>query len=141
MPSLHEMPLRTKEDVIAFWQQWEEEMEEGFIVKDSGNRQQFASGMMRDTEQDKIQYDLVFDGPLFERLAIHLTKGAKKYARRNWMKAGGQEELERFRSSAIRHFYQWMRGDMDEDHFAAVVFNLNGYEYLREKLQEKEGSQ
>lgn len=50
------------------------------------------------------------------------------------MKAAGLEEMERFRESAARHFFQWMRGDTDEDHAAAVVFNLNGYEYVKDKL-------
>lgn len=106
-----------------------------FTVKDSGDRTQFASGMVRDTTAAKIDYSLCLDGPLMERLAAHLTKGAQKYAARNWMLATGQEELERFRTSAARHFMQWWRGDQDEDHFAAVVFNLNGAEYVRERMK------
>lgn len=105
-----------------------------FEVKDGGERIKFASGMQRDTDTNKTRYDLVFDGPLVERLAIHLTKGAMKYEARNWMKASGPAELERFRQSAIRHFIQYMSGAVDEDHFAAVVFNLNGMEYVRAKL-------
>jgi hypothetical protein len=106
----------------------------GFDVKDSGERQQYPSGMQRDTTEDKVRYDLVFDGPLVERLATHLTKGAKKYDARNWMKASGQDELERFRESAARHFFQWLRGDTDEDHAMAVVFNINGALYVEEKM-------
>lgn len=105
-----------------------------FVVKDSGQRQDYASGMRRDVEDGKADYELVFDGPLIDRLAEHLTKGAKKYGRKNWQNANSQEELERFRRSAIRHFRQWLRGDMDEDHFAAVVFNLNAAEYVKEKI-------
>jgi hypothetical protein len=56
------------------------------------------------------------------------------------MKANSVEEMERFRESAARHFVQWMNGERDEDHAAAVVFNLNGYEYVRERLQ-SQGSQ
>lgn len=104
-----------------------------FAVKDSGNRQEFESGMKRDTNENKTLYDLVFDGPMFERLAVHLTKGAQKYDARNWMKASGDAELTRFRESAIRHFIQWMRGDVDEDHAAAVMFNINGAEYVKER--------
>lgn len=108
-----------------------------FTVKDSGERQQFASGMQRDVTDDKVRYDLAFDGPMFERYAAHMTKGAQKYEARNWMKATGAEEMERFRQSAIRHFVQWLRGDRDEDHAAAVMFNLNGYEYVRETMRPK----
>lgn len=109
-----------------------------FSVKDSGERAQWPSGMQRDVQTDKVLYDLVFDGPMFERYAAHLTKGARKYSPRNWMKACSQEELDRFRSSAVRHFWQWMRGDRDEDHAAAVMFNLNGAEYVKERLTQAE---
>ena len=105
-----------------------------YNVKDSGQRQQFAGGMQRDVTDGKIDYSLVFDGPMLKRWAEHLTKGAIKYLKRNWMKATGQEELDRFRESAARHFVQWMQGDRDEDHAAAVIFNINGAEYVRERL-------
>ena len=62
-----------------------------FVVKDSGKRQEFNGGMVRDTTEGKTDYSLVLDGPMFDRWAIHLTKGAVKYAKRNWMKAAGQE--------------------------------------------------
>ena len=77
-----------------------------FTVKDSGERQQFSSGMVRDTANDKVNSALVLDGPMFLRWATHLTKGAIKYTKRNWMKAAGDEEYERFRESAVRHFVQ-----------------------------------
>lgn len=108
-----------------------------FGLKDSGVREQFTSGMQRDTAKDKIDYSLIFDGPLLKRWATHLTKGAQKYDRRNWMKATGQAELERFRASAARHFAQWMAGECDEDHAAAVVFNMNGAEYVKDRLDEE----
>ncbi len=105
-----------------------------FLVKDSGKREQFESGMVRDVTEGKIDYSLVFDGPMFERWAQHMTKGAVKYSKRNWMKAAGQAEFERFRESALRHFVQWFMGKTDEDHAAATVFNINGAEYVSEKI-------
>jgi len=109
-----------------------------FTVKDSGQRKEFSSGMVRDVTDDKISYALIYDGPMLKRWATHLTAGAKKYTARNWMQANSPEEMERFRDSAIRHFTQWVNGDRDEDHASAVYFNLNGYEYVREKLTEGE---
>lgn len=106
-----------------------------FTVKDSGERKQWPSGMRRDTDDTKVRWDLVFDGPMLRRYAEHLTKGAVKYEPRNWMKASSQEERDRFRASAARHFAQWMAGDKDEDHAAAVMFNLTGYEYVEERLR------
>lgn len=110
-------------------------VEDAFIIKDSGQRTLFDSGMIRDVATDKVDYSLALDGPMFDRLAVHLTKGAKKYAKRNWMQANGPAELERFRESALRHFLQWYRGETDEDHAAAVLFNINGAEYVKERLQ------
>lgn len=107
-----------------------------FEIKDSGQRQQFDSGMVRDTTEGKIDYHRVFDGPMLERWAVHLTKGATKYPDvrpgvANWTLADGPAELARFKASALRHFVQWFRGDTDEDHAAAIMFNVNGAEYVR----------
>jgi len=105
-----------------------------FVTKDSGERALFESGMVRDVSTNKIDYSLVLDGPMFQRWAELMDRGAKKYAARNWMKANGQAELDRFRESAFRHFLQWFRGDTDEDHGAAVMFNINGAEYVKERI-------
>ena len=101
-----------------------------YVVKDSGKREEFESGMVRDTATGKTDYLLVRDGPMYERWAEHLRKGAEKYAKRNWMQANGAAELERFRESAVRHMEAWLRGETDEDHAAAVFFNINGAEYV-----------
>lgn len=112
--------------------------ENQFTVKDSGKRMQFDSGMVRDTTEGKTDYTLVLDGPMFKRWAEHLTKGAIKYNKRNWMKAKGQAELDRFKESALRHFLQWYWDDIDEDHAAAVFFNINSAEYTKNQIA-KEG--
>ncbi len=106
------------------------------MIKDSGKRLHLP-GMVRDVTDNKIDYSLVFDGPLFERLAKHLTEGAAKYTKRNWMGAHTKEEYERFRESAVRHFIQYLRGDTDEDHFAAAIFNMNGMELVKDKLSKE----
>lgn len=113
---------------------------EGFQVKDSGKRQSFESGMVRDTQDGKVDYTRVLDGPMFHRWAAHVTKAEVKYPDiapgvPNWTLANGEEEKQRFKKSAFRHMIQWLRGDTDEDHAAAVMFNINGYEYVREKMK------
>lgn len=112
-----------------------------FEIKDSGEREEYESGMRRDTEDGKLDYTLLFDGPLADRLAEHLTKGRLKYDQErgpfdppNWMLADSPEEMMRFRRSALRHMRQWLRGDVDEDHAAAIVFNVFAFEYVRERL-------
>jgi Domain of unknown function (DUF5664) len=103
-------------------------------IKDSGKRESFDSGMVRDITEGKTDYLLVRDGPMYQRWAEHLTNGAKKYDKRNWMKANGQAELDRFRESAARHMEAWLRGNIDEDHAAGVYFNINGAEYIKARL-------
>jgi len=108
--------------------------EEKFEIKSGGVRKTFDSGMQRDVDDNKIMWDLVYDGPMLARYARHLTLGAQKYSRRNWMSASTMEEMERFRESAARHFAAWMAGERDEDHASACFFNIQGYEYVRDKL-------
>jgi len=112
-----------------------------FAVIDTGNKKEFESGMVRNSAEGKVEFDRVFDGPLFERWATHLTRGAAVYpdlpdGRPNWTLANGQAELNRFRRSAVRHFVQAIRGDTDEDHFAAVCFNMNGMLYVQQRMAE-----
>ena len=117
-------------------------MSEGFEVKDSGERKQFESGMVRDAAEGKINFLLVRPGPMFRRWAAHLTKAEAKYPPPepgvpNWTLASGPEELDRFRQSAARHFESWLNDETDEDHAAGVIFNVNGAEYVKEKLATK----
>jgi hypothetical protein len=111
-----------------------------FEVKDSGKRKEFAGGMVRDTSEGKTDFWRVPIGPMFKRWAELVTRAAVKYPDiapgvPNWTLAEGEEELHRFKASAFRHFMQWLEGQTDEDHAAAVLFNINGAEYLKEKLR------
>lgn len=113
-----------------------------YVVKDSGKRQEFDSGMTRDIEEGKLDWWRLFDGVMPRRLVEHLTKGAVKYPDvepgvANWTQANSPEEVQRFRSSAARHFAQWMAGETDEDHAAGIIFNVNGAETTEEKLMEE----
>lgn len=110
-----------------------------FITKDSGKRQNFSSGMRRDVQENKPRYDLIIpigqEDHLLKRWAELMDRGMTKYGYRNWELANSEEELLRFKASAWRHFVQAMSGIGDEDHFAAVCFNLNAIVFLEEKLK------
>ncbi len=103
-------------------------------VKDSGKRESYSTGMVRDTQDGKPAFSLLlregvpFEEQMLTRWAQHMANGAKKYGDRNWEKAATTEEMERFKASAIRHLVQWACGDESEDHAAAVFFNINAYE-------------
>jgi len=105
-----------------------------FTTKDSGKRVEFESGMRRDTQEGKPRYDLI-DRDFLKRWALLMTRGADKYGAENWRKANSQEELDRFKASALRHLMQYLEGDREEDHAAAVAFNLAAAEYVRSKLE------
>lgn len=112
-------------------------------LKDSGQRLLFASGMVRDVDDTKPAFDLVipegipYKELMLTRWAELLRKGAIKYSRRNWEKANSNDELDRAKASAFRHFMQWFSDETDEDHAAAVFFNINEVETIRYK-QKKE---
>lgn len=103
-----------------------------FIVRDSGKRTAYESGMVRDTQDGKPDYRLIPTWFLTQ-LADHLTKGAKKYGADNWQLACSSEEARRFESSAMRHLVQLLNGETDEDHMSAVVFNVMALTYTREQ--------
>ena len=115
---------------------------EQFETHDSGERSEFSTGMVRDTDTGKTRYDLLLPldckRPLLVRWAELLTRGSIKYARRNWEKAATREEYTRFKQSAWRHFFQYMLDvDDGEDHAAAIIFNVQGMEYVKERLDAK----
>jgi hypothetical protein len=119
------------------FKEWEQVMQ--FETKDSGQRQEFSTGMKRDVQEGKPRYDLV-DWPMIKRWAELMERGAKKYGEHNWKKAATEEELNRFKASALRHMVQYFIGEIDEDHAAAIFFNVSGAEMVKEKLNVKASS-
>lgn len=115
-----------------------------YSTKDSGRREEYASGMRRDTQEGKPDFFLLmplglpYEEQMLTRWAELMTRGAEKYGRRNFEKAKGLEELERFKSSAIRHMYQWLTDASDEDHAAAVMFNIMAAEYTKWRIRQKD---
>lgn len=113
----------------------------GFVTKDSGKREEYGSGMVRDTQDGKPRYDLLlpkdvpYSDQFLTRVAGLLARGAEKYSDRNWEQASGTEELDRFKSSAFRHLMQWLTDETDEDHGAAVVFNILAFETVKWKME------
>ena|SRR5690606_1387911 len=93
-----------------------------YITKDSGKRESFESGAVRDTQEGKPRYDLIPPAPL-KRVAELYARGAEKYSAHNWTRGMGTS---RMLASAMRHLEQYRAGDVDEDHLAAVVFNVFG---------------
>lgn len=109
-----------------------------YEIKDSGERASFAGGMVRDTAEGKTDFTSLLFGPMLKRWAAHLTKGRIKYPDPepgvpNWTLAEGRAEWVRARESLMRHFFQYLDGDQDEDHAAAIFFNINLMEYTLDR--------
>jgi len=103
-----------------------------FITKDSGERQSFESGMVRDTQEGKPRYDLIPVGPL-RRVADLYARGAIKYDDNNWMKG---QPYSRAYASLFRHVIGWREGDRTEDHLAGVIFNAMALMYYEDNKPE-----
>ncbi len=112
-------------------------------IKDSGERVRFASGSLRDPSTGKLDWTRITWGPMMRRWAQHLTTAEAKYPDPkpdgvpNFMLIETEEELVRYRKSAFRHFMAWFNGETDEDHAAAVFFNINGVEIIKDKQKGK----
>lgn len=104
----------------------------GFSLRTDGSVARNESGMLKE-KSGKACPTLVPTSFLW-RLAGHMTRGAEKYERDNWRKGRSQAELDGFRDSAFRHFLLWLDGIEDEDHMAAVCFNMWAAEHVRENL-------
>lgn len=91
-----------------------------YVIHDSGTREEFPSGMVRDRREGKGRYDLISPFAL-RRLAGVYERGAVKYDERNWEKGA---PYCRFLDSALRHIEQYLARETDEDHLAQAAWNL-----------------
>lgn len=88
-------------------------------MTDSGKRQEFETGAVRDSADDKPRPDLI--SPYAnEREGAWLAAGAKKYLERNWEQG---MPISRCIASLERHVIAYKKGKRDEDHMAAIRTN------------------
>ena len=118
-------------------------------LKDSGSRRSFDSGAARDIAEGKGRCDLLPLAILGQRLNVtehaldlfcdrafsgnnftmylevskHYEDGATKYSERNWEKG---IPVHCYIDSAVRHLLKYFRGDKDEPHDRAFVWNILG---------------
>ena len=109
-------------------------------IDGGGVRETYDSGMMREPDTGKPRFDLLlplgvpYDEQFLTRIAALMARGAEKYEDRNWEVANSVSELDRMKSSAFRHFMQWLSGETDEDHAAAIVFNVMAAENTQRNI-------
>lgn len=104
-------------------------------IQDSGERQEFDTGSVRDTQENKGRFDLVTPFGI-RRVAKHYQGGAVKYDARNWEKG---QPIMRYLDSAERHINDlkaaMLLGEQTEDHAAAIAWNMFGFMHTEEMLK------
>ncbi len=78
-----------------------------------------------------LVYPTVYEAML--EVAKHYEDGAVKYSPRNWEKG---INLSVYVDSGIRHYFKFMRGDNDEPHGRAFVWNMLGLLWTHENRPE-----
>jgi len=95
-------------------------------------KRKFETGAQRDTDIGKPKMSLVPTAELV-RLMNHYRNGGAKYGENNW-KCGMKTSV--FYDSAQRHLLKWWMGEKDEDHLAAVLWNVMSAMWTEENKPE-----
>ena len=88
-------------------------------MQDSGKREVFETGAVRDGAEGKPRPDL-FSPLAMERIGLWLMKGAQKYSEHNWTRG---IPASRCLASLYRHLMKYQLGATDEDHLSGVMAN------------------
>jgi hypothetical protein len=103
-------------------------------VKDSGSRREFDTGSRRDRSTGKGLPVLIPPYPL-RRLAKHFENGAEKYGKFNWVLG---QPLSEYINSCQRHLWAVIEGLDDEDHEAAVIWNMCCFMETKRRIENGE---
>lgn len=99
-------------------------------MQDSGKREQFESGAVRDAAEGKSRPDL--QSPYAQdRIGQWLKQGAEKYDERNWEQG---MKFSRCIASLERHLVAYKMGKYDEDHLAAIAVNAEFIMHYEEMI-------
>lgn len=103
-------------------------------ILDSGKRQEFTTGSVRDTSEGKGRFDLL---PYYSltKVAQHFEEGSRKYSDDNWRKG---QPLSRYFDSAQRHLAKFAMGFQDEPHLTAAIWNLLCYIETEKRIELKQ---
>ncbi len=94
----------------------------------------FSTGSRRDSRDGKGRYDLI-PWAVISQLSKRFESGASLYGDRNWEKG---QPLGRYLDSALRHLFQFIEGEINEDHGIASIRNLIALMSTLQKIKDGE---
>lgn len=94
----------------------------------------FSTGSRRDSRDGKGRYDLI-PWIVISQLSKRFESGAQLYGDRNWEKG---QPLGRYLDSALRHLFQFLEGEINEDHGIASIWNLIALMATLQKIRDGE---
>ena len=117
--------------------EWDEDAGQ-YVVKDSGKMARHSDGVVRDTQEGKVKFSLMFPrgqrmkDTLIYRVAKLYTSGGEKYGDRNWENSCAPDTLDHHVNALWRHFMNFFFEEgAEEDHAAAIVWNIQAVELTR----------
>lgn len=90
-----------------------------YTTKHSGKKERFKDGADREVKVGRPRFDLIPPHAML-RIANLFARGAEIYGDRNWEKGLPFSSIQQ---SKMRHIEAHRRGETDEDHLAAEVWN------------------
>lgn len=99
----------------------------------------FKTGAIRDTQEGKLDFTETLSWTALNRYMKYMTSKKEKYGSGNFKKGIPIDSYER---SLIRHLDKYMRNkfengndELDQDHLAAMVFNIFGIMHEEEQIK------
>lgn len=94
----------------------------GEALSSDSNRMGFVVAHLYDALKEFLKQSDFADIPtMVLELSVHFEQGANKYTEDNWKRG---IPVNCYIDSAIRHYLKWLRGDTDERHDRAFVWNI-----------------
>ena len=98
------------------------ELWKGEALSCDSNRMNYVVGYLYDALKEFLkQSDFENIPTMVLELSVHFEQGANKYTEDNWKRG---IPVNCYIDSAIRHYLKWLRGDTDERHDRAFVWNI-----------------
>ena len=98
------------------------EIWKGELLSWDSNRMDCVVDFLYDALKEFLKQSDFADVPtMVLELSVHFEQGANKYTEDNWKRG---IPVNCYIDSAIRHYLKWLRGDTDERHDRAFVWNI-----------------